>query len=69
MKPVITLKRLQQEGRLTLGDTLHHSEAGDHEFIGATSDGRCIVLDSAKIRHIWSIDFGPDCRVVPVGCA
>jgi hypothetical protein len=62
----ITLKKLQTEGRLSLGDTLHHSETGDHEFIGATEDGKLIVLDGKKTRHFWSIDFGPDSRVVPV---
>ena len=62
---IITLKKLHTEGRLTLGDILHNSETGDHEFIGATSDGRVIVLDKEKTRHIWTIDFGRDARIVP----
>lgn len=65
-QPVITLKKLQTEGRLTLGDVLHHSETGEHSFLGATADGRVIALDSDGVRHYWTIDFGPGARIVPV---
>ena len=63
---VITLKKLHTEGRLSIGDTLHHSETGDHELVAVRDDKRIIVKDRAGQYFIWNLDFGPDARIVPV---
>ena len=64
--PTITLKKLHTEGRLTLGDTLHHSETGDHELVGIVDAQTVRVKDAQGNYHRWQIDFGPDARIVEV---
>lgn len=61
----ITLKKLRTEGRLSLGDTLHHSETGDHVLVSVKDDKTLTVKDEAGRYFNWQIDFGPDARIVP----
>ena len=61
---LITLKKLQTEGVLSIGDTLNNSETGDHGLINVLVDGRVRVKDCAGDYHIWDIDFGPGARLV-----
>lgn len=62
---IIILKTLQEQGKLTLGDILTHSDNGDHEFIGIDSRGWLIMLDSMGYRHFWNLDFGLNTRIIP----
>lgn len=63
---MITLKKLQCEGRLTLGDTIACNNQ-DYEFLGVRDDGLLIMLNQqTKQRHYWLVDFGKDVKVVPV---
>lgn len=64
--PMITLKKLHTEGRISIGDTLHHSELGDHELIRVRVDGSIIVKDQAGRYFNWTIDFGNSARLVQV---
>lgn len=61
----ITLKKLMQEGRLTLGDTLTHSIKGDYVLQRVCADGSLIVskgLDVAK----WKLKLPEGCTIVEV---
>lgn len=62
----ITLKKLHTEGRLSISDTLHHSENGDHELIRVRADGSIIVKDQCGRYFNWTIDFGGDAKLVQV---
>lgn len=53
----VTLQVLQEEGRLTIGDILTHSEKGEYVFNGADSEGRVIVSQGDN-RELWDVDFG-----------
>lgn len=61
---IITLKKLHTEGRLSIGDTLHHSENGDHELASVLDEKRLTVKDKHGRYFTWTIDFGPDARIV-----
>lgn len=66
MSNVITLKKLNTEGRLSIGDILHHNENGDHELVFVRDDKRITVKDTSGKYFTWTIDFGPDTRIVPI---
>lgn len=63
---IMTLKKLYQEGRLSRGDTLMHSELGDYELIDVMADGQLVVRNAAGDTQVWKPNFGPDTKVVPV---
>lgn len=63
---IMTLKKLYQEGRLSIGDTLNHSEKGDYELINVLEDGQLVVKNEQGDTQVWKPDFGPDTKVVPV---
>jgi hypothetical protein len=63
---IMTLKKLYQEGRLSRGDTLTHSELGDYELIDVMADGQLVVKNAAGDTQVWKPDFGPDVKVVAV---
>lgn len=62
----ITLKKLHTEGRLSIGDTLHHSEKGDCELIAVRDDKTLTVKSQDGKYWNWPIDFGADAKIVPV---
>lgn len=62
----MTLKKLFQEGRLSLGDTLMHSELGDYELINVMQNGQLIVRNLEGDTQVWKPNFGPDTHVVQV---
>lgn len=64
-KPLITLKKLHEEGKLSIGDTLYHSELGDFKLLGVQPDGSLYVGQGSH-RTFWKLDLPEGCKIVPV---
>lgn len=62
----ITLKKLHTEGRLSIGDTLHHSRLGDCRLFAVVGESKLRVIDCDGTHHTLTVDFGPGARIVPI---
>ena len=62
----VTLKSLYEEGRLTRGDTLEHSEEGDHFLQYVDCQGNLVVADAEGKLHTWTLELPEGCTVVQV---
>lgn len=60
----ITLKELHTEGKLSLGDTLTHSELGDYELVWVFSDGTLRLKNVIGEYIEVQLDLPPSCHIV-----
>ncbi|MNW17524.1 hypothetical protein D3C71_2167390 [compost metagenome] len=60
----ITLKELYEEGRLTRGDILTHSEKGNHWFQYVDMDGALVVRNQEDQLIRWFIELPDGCELV-----
>ena len=52
----VTLKKLMEEGKLTLGDTLTHSSKGDYILQRVCANGTIIVSKGLDVEK-WKLDL------------
>jgi hypothetical protein len=62
----LTLKKLHTEGRLSLGDTITHSDHGDCELVCVVDRNTVLLKTSAGEYVRCVVDFGSDAHIVPV---
>lgn len=61
---IVILKNLYEEGRLTRGDTLTHSEEGDHRFQYVDMDGALVVKNQKDELVRWFVELPEGCKLV-----
>ncbi|MHC0508800.1 hypothetical protein [Achromobacter aegrifaciens] len=65
----ITMKKLHTEGRLSIGDTITHSERGDCTLIRVREDGSLVVKCPAGKYWNWAVNWGPGRSITGPGVA